>query len=233
MIRRQIPNLITTLNLLCGCVAVICILNGWFGWAFLCFVVGVLADFADGLVARVLGVSGEMGKQLDSLADMVSFGVVPGVALYKLLADYWYGTPSEAFPWLALPGFLFTAFAAYRLGKFNIDERQSEEFRGLATPGATIFVMGLLMSYHTGFLGMEAFLNHPALFYAVSLLLGLLMVSDQPMFSCKVKGYGWRGKELRYVLLLAAVIMLVAFSYAGLSMSVALYVLFSFVGGKR
>lgn len=233
MIRRQIPNLITTLNLLCGCVAVVCILNGWFGAAFACFLIGVFADFGDGFAARALKVSGEMGKQLDSLADMVSFGVVPGAVLYALLVEYWYADTPDAFPWLALPGFLFTAFAAYRLGKFNIDERQTEEFRGLATPGATIFVMGWMMAFEHGFFNINPYLNHPALVYPLTLLLGCLMVSDQPMFSFKVKNMAWKGNELRYVLLLLAISAIIVFGYAGLSIGVALYVLFSFFPKRK
>lgn len=232
MIKRQIPNLITTVNLLCGCVAVVCILNGWFGTAFLCFLIGIFADFGDGFAARALNVSGEMGKQLDSLADMISFSLVPGAALYQLLLEYWYPNDSEIFPWLALPGFLFTAFAAYRLGKFNIDDRQTDEFRGLATPAATIFVMGWLMSYDNNFLGLENYLNQPWLLYPITIILGLLMVSDIPMFSFKVKNAGWKGNELRYILLLLAIVFMVAFQYAGLPMSVALYVLFSFLRKK-
>ena len=235
MKKAIIPNFVTLFNLLSGCVAIVSVLNDWYGVAFACFVVGALADFADGLVARALGVSSEMGKQLDSLADMVSFGAVPGTILFTLLAKHWYGVDGqhEFFPWLALPGFLFTGFAAYRLGKFNIDTRQTDEFRGLATPGATVFVVGLMMSYQQDFWGLAEYIANPWFLYLAIAVFSVLMVSDIKMFSFKVKNTKWKGNELRYIFIFASILGLFLFQYLGLSLSIILYVLLSMIFTNR
>jgi CDP-diacylglycerol--serine O-phosphatidyltransferase len=229
------PNLVTLYNLLCGCVAMISVLNEWYGVAFLCFIMALIADFADGLVARALDVSSEMGKQLDSLADMISFGAVPGTILFALLAKSWYGDVGyqQYFPWLALPGFLFTGFAAYRLGKFNIDTRQTEEFRGLATPGATVFVVGIMMAYQQDFYGLATSLINPWFLYIATVIISILMISDVKMFSFKVKNTRWKGNELRYIFIFAAIIGLFLFQYLGLSLAVLLYVTLSLVFTNR
>lgn len=235
MKKALIPNFVTLSNLLSGCVAMISVFNDWYGVAFACFIIGVLADFADGLVARALGVSSEMGKQLDSLADMISFGAVPGTILFTLLAKTWYGDAGqhEYFPWLALPGFLFTGFAAYRLGKFNIDTRQTDEFRGLATPGATVFVVGLMMAYQQNFLDLASLLINPWFLYLSIAIFSILMVSDIKMFSFKVKNTKWKGNELRYIFIFAAILGLILFQYLGLSIAIILYVLLSLIFTNR
>lgn len=235
MKKAIIPNFVTLFNLLSGCVAIISVLNDWYGVAFACFVMGVLADFADGLVARALGVSSEMGKQLDSLADMISFGAVPGTILFTLLAKNWYGDAGqhEFFPWLALPGFLFTGFAAYRLGKFNIDTRQTDEFRGLATPGATVFVVGLMMAYQQDFWGFGEYIINPWFLYLAIAIFSILMVSDIKMFSFKVKNTKWKGNELRYIFIFATILGLFLFRYLGLSLSIVLYVVLSMIFTNR
>lgn len=228
MDKTIIPNLFTLTNLLCGCIAIVCILQDWLGTAFAFYVVGLLADFGDGLVARALKASSEIGKQLDSLADMVTFGVVPGTILFHLLAQGFYGQGTLVyFPWLALPGFLFTGFAGYRLGKFNVDTRQTDEFRGLATPAASLFVTGLMMAQWQDATGWTDFLTQPISLYLITLVLGGLMVSDLRMFSFKVKGYGWKGNELRYVFLALSLLGIVVLGYLGLSLAIVWYVCFS------
>ncbi len=234
MKKSLIPNLFTISNLICGCIATVSILYGWYGMAFATFILGLVFDFSDGLVARALGVSSEMGKQLDSLADMVSFGVVPGTILFSLLSRGWYGDRwGEYFPYLALPGFLFTGFAAYRLGKFNLDERQTDEFRGLATPGSTIFVMGIMMAYHQDFWGWSRWLANPWFLYAVTLAMGMAMIGEFKMFSFKAKNFGWKGNELRYGFLGISICFLFIFQYLGLSLGVILYLLLSFIFTNR
>ncbi|MGB1217872.1 MAG: CDP-alcohol phosphatidyltransferase family protein, partial [Saprospiraceae bacterium] len=190
--------------------------------------------FADGLVARALGVSGELGKQLDSLADMVSFGVVPGTIAYVILKQAWYGDGVLMdIPWLAMPGFVFTLFAAYRLGKFNIDTRQSEEFIGLASPGATMFMYGWLMVWSTDQFGLAEIAGNPWLAYIIPLVVGILMVVEIPMFSFKVKNMAWKGNELRYIFIFAAIGLLIGFTYLGILITIALYVLMSLFSRKE
>lgn len=232
MKKSLIPNLITISNLVCGCIAIVCVLNNWYELAFVVFVIAGIADLMDGIVARALGVSSEIGKQLDSLADMISFGAAPGAIIFSLLAKSIYGVDGleEYFPWLALPGFLLTGFAAYRLGKFNIDTRQTDEFRGLATPGMTVFVVGLMMAYKQDFWGIADFIHsNPWFLYICVLVLGVLMVSDIKMFSFKVKNAKWKGNELRYIFIFVGVSGLFVFQYLGFSIAVVLYIILSLI----
>ncbi len=235
MKKSLIPNIITITNLLCGCIAIVCVSNEWYNLAFVVFVVAGIADLMDGIVARALGVSSEIGKQLDSLADMVSFGVAPGAILFSLLAKSWYGDQgwNEYFPWLALPGFLLTGFAAYRLGKFNIDTRQTEEFRGLATPAATVYVVGIMMAFQQDFMGVSQLILNPGFLYTSILILSILMVSDIRMFSFKIKNAKWKGNELRYSFLIVGISGLFVFQYLGFSLAVILYVVLSLIFTHR
>ena len=151
--KKHIPNAVTMINLAAGCLAIVSCLEGNYGLVLLLVAVSLIADFADGLLARALDAKSELGVQLDSLADAVSFGVLPGMILFILLeqafahpimegvttvADYSAGVLRPEYL-----GFLFTIFAVVRLGKFNIDTRQTENFIGLSTPAASLFVFGL------------------------------------------------------------------------------------------
>lgn len=156
--RKQIPNMITLLNLFCGCTALVSIFYGEFLQAFTFVFIGGLADYSDGMVARWLNVKSPFGKELDSIADMVTFGVVPGAIMYMLinysLSPIDINTVAsdplvlkQSFSWMALPAFLIPVFAAIRLAKFNLDPRQSEEFIGLNTPACTMFVVGIMLIF--------------------------------------------------------------------------------------
>jgi len=157
-IKKHIPNIITLGNLSSGLIAVLLILNGQYVWAGFFTFLGAFFDFFDGMVARLLGVSGELGKQMDSLADMVSFGVVPGMAMFAMLKLANADLSNEVFyanenlnilihtdTIYALPGFLITLFSALRLAKFNIDTRQTSSFVGVPTPAITLFVLSILL----------------------------------------------------------------------------------------
>ncbi|MCB0439383.1 MAG: CDP-alcohol phosphatidyltransferase family protein, partial [Mangrovimonas sp.] len=156
--KKHIPNFITLLNLLCGCIAVLCAVSSDFFLAALFVFAGIFFDFMDGLTARLLNVKSALGLQLDSLADMITSGVVPGVVMFKLLTmslggdktifveaswdqtNYWHGLQV---PLLAFLGFLITLSSAYRLAKFNLDEDQQSYFKGLPTPANTILIISL------------------------------------------------------------------------------------------
>ncbi|MCB0638405.1 MAG: CDP-alcohol phosphatidyltransferase family protein, partial [Lewinella sp.] len=146
---RHLPNAITLLNLICGAVAILLVLQAQWYAAALWLAAAALADFADGLVARALGVASPEGKELDSLADMVSFGLAPGMILYSILdmgQQPGTATPlAQGLYWPAVPAFILPAFSALRLARFNLDERQTEHFRGLATPASTLLVVGLML----------------------------------------------------------------------------------------
>ncbi len=222
---KHIPNAITCCNLISGCIAVTCALWGNLEAALAWMVAGAVFDFFDGLSARVLGVSSSIGKELDSLADDVTFGVAPSAMIfYELqvlpIPDYLSGV-RDILPYTA---FLMAAFSALRLAKFNLDERQTTSFIGLPTPANALFWGSLLVG-----LGPRI----ESLSWAVPLIIGLMLlscwmlVSEIPMFALKFKHWGWRGNEVKYVFAATALFMLLAFSVAGIALVVAWYVLVS------
>lgn len=230
--RKFIPNIITLLNLFCGCCALVFILDEQFLPAFGFIFLGGLADYSDGLVARWLGVSTEMGKELDSLADLVTFGVVPGAILYRLLI-IGFGMDGEGLELLALPAFFVSVFAALRLAKFNLDTRQSEHFIGLNTPSSTMFVVGLMMIYEFDSFGLAEWVTQPILLYSAILLLCVLQVAELPMFSLKFKQLKWKDNELRFTFLLLGILIMVFLQEASFSLIIILYILFSLMGIKK
>jgi len=225
-IKKYIPNVITLINVFCGCMAILSLFNGMWGWVPVFVALGVAADFGDGMVARALGVYSELGKELDSLADMVTFGFLPGAVLYHLMATTHTGEQEYGgIVWVAVPGFLITLFSALRLAKFNIDERQSDGFIGLATPADTGFFMGLFLIVHfETFIPADWVLNLPVL-YILAVVFSYLLVAEIPMFSLKFKSKGWRGNELPYIFLIASVVMLVTLQLAAFALSILIYLI--------
>lgn len=192
---KHLPNALTLANLFCGCCALLNILYWQFDTAAWCIAGSFLFDYADGMAARALGVSSPLGKELDSLADVVSFGVVPGALLYQLING---GTTAEellsgisglgqSVQIKALPAFVLTAFSALRLAKFNLDTRQANYFIGLSTPACTVFVLGLALAAQHDRFGWAATLGNKNLLYGIIALLSWLLVSEIPMFGMKVK----------------------------------------------
>lgn len=223
--RRHLPNAITLLNLFCGACACLCLLYGRHEWAIGLVALSALADLLDGMLARLLKVHSELGKQLDSLADMVSFGLVPGIMMYGLISGSFLGRwPTDLEP-KALPAFLITLAAALRLGKFNLDERQHEGFLGLPTPACTLFVVGFL-SMHLPW-GIHPYFHSPVEYYLVVIVLSALMVSEIPMFSFKFKSFQWTGNEIRIIFAAIAGVILIFWQIAGLALVVLLYVMTS------
>ena len=179
---RQIPNTITSMNLLCGALGVIFALKGWFDTAFYLMLAGAVCDFCDGLAARLLKAYSPLGKELDSLADMITFGFLPSIMLYKCMDLY---HPGKWFCYLPL---IIAVFSALRLAKFNIDERQSENFIGLATPACAMICGSFAVIAHldiNNIVGM--FTESTWLIPLASAILSLLLVSEIPMFSMKFK----------------------------------------------
>ena len=217
-----LPNFITLGNLFCGALATVSVLvNGDLTTAFWLIVAAAVCDFFDGMVARLMGLSGPLGVQLDSLADDISFGLAPSAVLFSLF----HRLNAHLLPdWLGYLCFLFAAFAALRLAKFNIDEEQHTEFRGLPTPAATLFVVGL------GLIAEQGAPLFPAWgVLVVVALLSALMVSNIPMFSLKIKGLGWRGNELRYLFVLASVVLIVTLGLYAVQAIILLYVAISLI----
>lgn len=229
--KKHIPNFITLINLFCGCCALLAVLTEQYPLVGLLLLIGVIADFGDGMIARALGVSSEMGKELDSLADMVSFGLVPGMIMYKLLtlSGVQCCELGEGIEVAALGGFLITIFSALRLAKFNIDTRQTEDFIGLATPSSTMYILGLLLIYHYDSMGLSEMVLNPLFLYASTFLISFLLVSELRLFGNKMKTKGWKGNEIRYIFFFACLLNFVLLGWLAFSVNVLLYIVMSLV----
>ena len=228
--RKHIPNFVTTINLFCGCCALVFVFKGLFFWVFISLLICGAADYIDGMVARALNVKSPIGKELDSLADMVSFGVVPGAIIYKLLTISPIGIESNSIiEWWALAGFIIPVFACLRLAKFNLDERQSEDFIGLNTPACTMFVTGLMLIYHYDSAGLANLVIEPVFLYSVVIVFSYLLVAEIPMFSFKFKGLQWKGNENRIVFISIALLLLILLKEIAFSLIIILYILYSLI----
>ncbi|MCT4698870.1 CDP-alcohol phosphatidyltransferase family protein [Tenacibaculum haliotis] len=232
--KRHIPNLLTLGNLLCGSIATIFAVKGDFVGAAILVVTGIIFDFFDGFAARMLNVQGELGKQLDSLADMVTSGVVPGIVMLQLLisalnvdaASYFgidtYGATGSNLPYI---GLFLTLGACYRLAKFNIDTRQSDSFIGLPTPAMTLFVISLpIIAEYSNQLFFVELINNQYFLIVITLLLTYLMNAEIPLFALKFKTFGLKENALKYIFLLLAVILLVVLKFVAVPLVIILYV---------
>jgi CDP-diacylglycerol--serine O-phosphatidyltransferase len=241
--RHNIPNFLTLCNLSAGVVSVTLVMRGDLVWAALFIFIAALFDFLDGTAARLLDARSELGKQLDSLADVVSFGVAPGIIIFKLLSAGCEGSCNilermHITPYFAL---LIPLMSAIRLAKFNIDLRQEENFIGLPTPANALFFASIPMVLLAGqqfyplvrleFLA-DFFTNTRSL-AILTVLMSYLLISDIRMFSMKFKTTGWRGNEPRYIFLVLTAALLVMFSVGGLPLSVLCYFLLSLVFQKQ
>lgn len=234
--KRHLPNAVTCINLLFGCLALTCIFStDPKGLVYGAYFVGLaaVADFLDGLVARALRVSSAIGKDLDSLADMVSFGVVPGAIIYKLfgqaaqLSATTAAIPSGLWQYLPYWGFLVTIFSALRLAKFNNDTRQTTSFIGLPTPACTLVVASLpLILAHDRFDVASIILN-PLVLLGLTVLLSGLLVAELPLFALKFKSLRWGDNRRRFMFILFTAGLLLVLQAAAVPLVVLLYVLMS------
>lgn len=219
--------MLTLANLACGILAIIALFEGRMDLIFWLLGASLLFDLLDGLVARALGVHSEMGLQLDSLADMVSFGLAPGIALFLTFQEAGRsGEPLPDFlPYLAL---LVPLFSALRLAKFNIDDRQSEHFIGLPTPANSILIYSIcLWAFGTDNKTTEAILLHPFLLSALSVGSSLLLVAELPLMSFKVKAFTWKGNRARILLAVLIIALFAIFRFRALAFVIPLYLLMS------
>ena len=220
MFKKHIPNSITCLNLISGCIATYWAFQGDAQLALLFIVIGAIFDFFDGMVARLLHVSSPIGKELDSLADDITFGFAPSAIVFNFLVPLTTHL-SPIIPYLA---FIMAAFSALRLAKFNLDERQALGFIGLPTPANALFWGSLLVG-----LGEEiATLPYAGyLILAGVLISSYLLVSEIPMFALKFKSWGWQGNEVKYIFLLTCIPLLLLLEVSGLAAIIAWYVILS------
>lgn len=218
---KHLPNAITLLNLWCGCGALVAIFGNQPLAALSWLAVAALADFADGGLARLLKVSSPLGQQLDSLADMVSFGIVPGAIFFMMIKE---NLPANWPQEWALAGFVLSVFSGLRLGKFNIDTRQSDNFIGLATPASTILAMGLWLIYHFDSYGCRQWLGRVEVLLTLVILLSLLLISEIPMFSLKLKHRAWQGNEIKFIFAAVSIVLMVVLQWASLAAIILLYI---------
>ncbi len=223
--KKHLPNAVTCLNLLCGCLALTNIFTGKLEIGAYFVAVAAFADFLDGLVARALRVSSAIGKDLDSLADMVSFGVVPGAIFFALLQR---SVESGGLPdWVPYIGFLVSIFSALRLAKFNNDTRQTTSFIGLPTPACTLVVASLPLILAYDQYGLSGLILNPWLLLGLTVLLSGLLVAELPLFALKFKNLRWADNRRRFMFLLLAVGLVLALKAAAVPLVVLLYVLLS------
>jgi CDP-diacylglycerol---serine O-phosphatidyltransferase len=225
-IAQQVPNLFTLLNLLCGCLSITYAFKGSLEASAIFIFVGALFDFADGLAARILKAYSDTGKQLDSLADLVSFGLAPGVILFVLLentgSNIW--TTSIALSFLP---FLVTLSSAVRLAKFNVDERQTRMFIGLPTPASAMFIGSLVFLVNDKDLFFSELVNNVYFILSVVFLLSYLLNSRIPLFSLKISSMKWKENRIQYIFIFFSTVLLIFLSFKAIALIIILYVILS------
>jgi CDP-diacylglycerol--serine O-phosphatidyltransferase len=232
-IKKHIPNTITLLNLFCGCIALVFVSNDQFEMAFYFVCLGIFLDFFDGFFARLFKVSGSLGLQLDSLADMVTSGVVPGFVMFKMMLssnvamnEGWL----QYFPYL---GFIIALGSCMRLAKFNIDTRQTDSFIGLPTPANALFILSLpLVLKYSDSLMMLEILTEKWVLLLISLFSAYILNAEIPLFSLKIKKFNFKDNALQIVFLIIAVLLLVFLNYLAIPLIIIFYVLLSVINNK-
>jgi CDP-diacylglycerol--serine O-phosphatidyltransferase len=230
-IKKHIPNSITLLNLLCGCIAMVFVTNSDFEMAFYFVCLGIFLDFFDGFFARLLKVSGPLGLQLDSLADMVTSGLVPGYVMFFMLSNSQHEI--SASPMLPYLGFIITMGSCYRLAVFNIDTRQTNSFIGLPTPANALFILSLplVLKYSDSLITLEVLTSQWALL-VITLFSAYILNAEIPLFSLKVKKFSFKHNALQIGFLFSSFLLLLVFQYAGIPLIIISYVLLSIVSNK-
>ncbi|MBC7745258.1 MAG: CDP-diacylglycerol--serine O-phosphatidyltransferase [Flavobacterium sp.] len=228
--KRHIPNFITCLHLFSGCVGIVYAFKGELIIAGYAILISALLDFLDGMIARLFKAYSEIGKQLDSLADIVSFGVLPSVIIYQLfLQSPQLGNIST---FLNYSSFLITVFSALRLAKFNIDERQSDNFIGLPTPANAILIASLPMILAQGNWFFSAYILNPFFLFIFSLGMSILLVTEIPLISLKFKSLNFNDNLFRYILIISGIILILIFKFAAVPIIVFIYIFLSLIQFK-
>ncbi|MBQ8603002.1 MAG: CDP-alcohol phosphatidyltransferase family protein [Bacteroides sp.] len=230
-ITRHIPNTVTCCNLICGCIASVMAFQARYDMAIIFIIIGAVFDFFDGMLARLFKVSGPLGKELDSLADDITFGFAPSVIVFSLFKEVHYPeflqSMADFIPYTA---FLISAFSALRLGKFNIDPRQSTSFIGMPTPANALFWGSLVVGGHD-FLVSESF--NAIYLFALVILMSYLLIAEIPMFSLKFKNLTWKDNKVSYIFLLVCIPLLIIFRISGFAAIILWYILLSLITRKK
>lgn len=233
--KKHIPNAITSINLLSGCITIVLLFSDFYRWAFIAMAVGMVADFFDGMAARLLNVRSELGLQLDSLADLVSFGVFPGMVMFVAIQNSIF-LPElflAGFPLFAFAALLIPVFSAIRLGRFNLDTRQTEKFIGLPTPANAIIIVSFCLypfvfeqnsSFDTFMFSISS--NFYVLL-AITLISCWILNSEISFFSFKFKNLNWNSNAIRYIFLFIALILAILFQFRSIPLIMLSYLLIS------
>jgi len=227
-IKKNIPNLITLLNLFSGCIALVFASEANFEMAFFFVCLGIFFDFFDGFFARLFHVSSPLGLQLDSLADMVTSGLVPGFVMFKMFSNSINSDPSLIY--LPYFGFVITLGSCYRLANFNIDTRQTESFIGLPTPANALFILSLplIINFSDSLIALELLTNNWFLFI-ITLLSVYILNAEIPLFALKIKKFNLKDNALQLFFLLISMLLLVFFHFAGVALVIVFYVFLSVI----
>ena len=254
-IKKHIPNFLTCCNLLCGCIGILLVSQMQLTVAAYFIFLACVFDFFDGFAARALKVSSPIGKDLDSLADMVTFGVLPGFIMFQLMGGFYYiGIYVDSVE--MIPDFvdnelswrlfgssialIIPIFSALRLAKFNNDDRQSDKFIGLPTPANALFIASLGMLIENNKL-LDSFI-HPIvdntpnslffIFIPLTILLSYLLVAELPLIALKFKNFSWLDNKMRYLLIISSIILLIILNIAAIPIIIILYIILSLIENK-
>jgi len=239
MIRKNIPNFITCLNVVSGSLAVLFAVKGELTIAVIFIIAATIFDFLDGMTARLLKAYSPVGKELDSLADMISFGLAPGALMMVMMEYSLFGinVRAESFSALSIweiscisASLLIPVFSSLRLAKFNIDTRQTDSFIGLPTPANALFIAALaLISEHGKYEALDAFILQPVVLLLITVIMSLLLVSELPMFSLKLKNLSWASNKVRFIFLAVSVALILTFNIYGIAASIMTFIFISVV----
>jgi len=224
MLLRHIPNVLTCLNLLCGCIGVVEAFHN--NIIISCGLIGIalIFDFFDGFAARLLKVSSPIGRDLDSLADMVTFGLLPSIIIYQLLMQ---SIPDLMGIWKAYPAFLIAIFSAIRLAKFNNDPRQSDSFIGVPTPANALLIASLPVIVLTQDEYWKTLIVNTNNLLLLTVVMCYLLIAEIKLIALKFKSFGWQGNEFRYSFLVLTVLLLVFFKILAIPLILVIYIILS------
>lgn len=230
MIRRNIPNALTCGNLLCGCIGVVEAFHNNLILSCLLIGVALIFDFLDGFIARLLKVTSPIGRDLDSLADMVTFGLLPSIIMYQLLMQ---SIPDLFGIWKAYPAFIIAIFSAIRLAKFNNDPRQSDSFIGVPTPANAMLIASLPLIVHTESQFWKDIIINTTNLLILSAVMSYSLVMELPLIALKFKNFGWKGNEFRFILIGVTALLLMTLKLLAVPAILIVYVLLSIADNVR
>ncbi|GAA4457549.1 CDP-alcohol phosphatidyltransferase family protein [Nibrella saemangeumensis] len=230
---KHLPNAMTCANLLCGCLGIVQVFEGELTIASWLILLAAVLDFLDGFVARALRAQSPIGKELDSLADCVTFGVLPAFIMFSLLrspdTEIMKGDTASLLPYLS---FSLAVFSALRLAKFNIDTRQSDSFIGVPTPANAMVIaaLPLILAYQPEYAN---WVLNPYVLYAYTLLMSYLLVAELPLFALKFKTFSWRKNRIKFIFLIVSALLLLILRFAAVPLIIFLYILLSVFAPKQ